>query len=240
MKHAFLQLMRASGAFATFRLANRRKLLIVTYHRFSADRSYASTSATAFAEQVAYLRARYTIVPLSAVERHLKEGHPLPAASVAITIDDGYHDAYEIAFPILRRYTAPATLFAATDFIDRKGWLWTDKVRFMAFGMTANRLSVNVGGSVIEAELNGPISRFDAADRLNAAIKNLPEENKEQAITSISEQVGITLPLSPPADCRPSHGTRCARWPLVASRLDRIRSRIRFFRVLVPSSSRAN
>ena len=86
MKHAFLQLMRASGAFATFRLANRRKLLIVTYHRFSADRSYASTSATAFAEQVAYLRARYTIVPLSAVERYLKEGHPLPVASV------GHHD----------------------------------------------------------------------------------------------------------------------------------------------------
>ncbi len=203
MKHAFLRLLRASGAFATFRLANRRKLLIITYHRFSADRAYASTSATAFAEQLAYLSARYTTVPLSAVERHLNEGDPLPAASVAITIDDGYHDAYEIAFPILRRYAAPATLFAATDFIDQKGWLWPDKVRFMVFDRMADRLSVKVGGSVVEAELDGPVSRFDAADRLSAVLKTLPEETKEQAIISISTQVGITLPTSPPEDCRP-------------------------------------
>jgi len=203
MKHAFLQLMRASGAFATFRLANRRKLLIVTYHRFSADRAYAATSAAMFAEQLAYLRARYTIVPLSAVERYLREGLPLPAASAAITIDDGYHDAYEVAFPILQRYAVPATLFAATDFIDQKSWLWTDKVRFMAFEMTTNRLSADVGGSVVHAELEGPISRFQAADRLNALIKNLPEENKEQVIASIATQVGITLPILPPAHCRP-------------------------------------
>src|SRR4051812_5087767 len=121
MKQTLLRMMQVSGVFATFRRANQHKILILTYHRFSEQPKRGFTHAGALAEQLEYLRGHYTIVSLSAVERHLIDGNPLPAAPAAITIDDGYADAYEIAFPILRRYRAPATLFAATDFIDRKG-----------------------------------------------------------------------------------------------------------------------
>jgi peptidoglycan/xylan/chitin deacetylase (PgdA/CDA1 family) len=36
---------------------------------------------------------------------------------VAITIDDGYRSTYEIAYPILRKYAFPATVFLYTDFV---------------------------------------------------------------------------------------------------------------------------
>jgi peptidoglycan/xylan/chitin deacetylase (PgdA/CDA1 family) len=181
MKQALLRVMRASGLFATFRRANQRKILVVTYHRFSEQPKGGFTHASAFAEQLEYLRAHYTIVPLSAIGRHLIEGEPLPNAPAAITIDDGYRDAYEVAFPILRRHRAPATLFAATDFIDRKGWLWTDKLRY------------------VEARKRSS-SALDAR-RANEELKRLPNAEKDKHIAAIAHEAGVTMPALPPADC---------------------------------------
>jgi peptidoglycan/xylan/chitin deacetylase (PgdA/CDA1 family) len=183
MKQALLRMMRASGVFATFRRANQHKILVLTYHRFSEQPKGGFTHASALAEQLEYLRAHYTIVPLSAIGRHLIDGEPLPSAPAAITIDDGYHDAYDVAFPILRRYRAPATLFAATDFIDRNGWLWTDKLRY------------------VEARKN-PSSALDSR-RANAELKRLPNEAKDRQLAAIAQHAGVTLPALPPADCGP-------------------------------------
>lgn len=43
---------------------------------------------------------------------------PLPARSVVIHLDDGYLDNWVAAFPILKRYGVPATLFVSLDFIE--------------------------------------------------------------------------------------------------------------------------
>lgn len=183
MKQALLRVMRASGLFATFRRANQHRILVLTYHRFSEQPKSGFTDERTFAEQLEYLREHYAIVPLSAVERHLIDGEPLPNAPAAITIDDGYYDAYDIAFPILRRYGAPATLFAATDFIDRNGWIWTDKLRYVA------------------AQRKRPASILDAS-RANAELKRLPNDEKDRRIAAIAKDAGVTLPVLPPADCR--------------------------------------
>jgi peptidoglycan/xylan/chitin deacetylase (PgdA/CDA1 family) len=201
MRQAAAGLLRAAGAFAVFRLANRQKILILTYHRFSIDDVEEMTPASVFAGQLEYVRSHYTIVPLSAVERHLTQGGRLPYLPAAITIDDGYRDAYDVAFPILRRYGVPATLFAVTDFVDRKGWLWTDKLRFVALQTKATRLTARIGGAVIDAALNGPASRQAAATRINLALKSEPDHTKEQVIARISTEAGVAMPVLPPAEC---------------------------------------
>ena len=131
MKQTMLNLMRVTGVFAPFRMANRDKALILTYHRFSHSGHCNTTSARALEEQLDYLTTHYQIVPLSVINSYLTRGEELPAGVVSIAIDDGYRDAYEIAFPILRKYKVPATLFIVTDFVDRRIWLWTDKLRFL-------------------------------------------------------------------------------------------------------------
>jgi peptidoglycan/xylan/chitin deacetylase (PgdA/CDA1 family) len=43
---------------------------------------------------------------------------------VAVTFDDGYRDTQEYAYPILKKYQVPFTVYVATSFADRVGELW--------------------------------------------------------------------------------------------------------------------
>jgi peptidoglycan/xylan/chitin deacetylase (PgdA/CDA1 family) len=202
MKQATLKLMYSFGAFATFRLASRGRTLIVTYHRFSTDECGPATSGRAFEEQLNYLSTHYRVLPLSQIATGLGTGK-LPAASAAITIDDGYHDAYEIAFPILRRLGMPATFFVATGFVERNTWLWTDKLRFLTQLTNSRVIDTVVADRSIRLELNGQASRLAAASNVNSALKRIPDEEKDAAITRIARSLGVDLPAKPPPEFGP-------------------------------------
>ena len=45
------------------------------------------------------------------------EGLKLKKKYVCITMDDGYYSNYELAYPLLEKYQAAASVFAVTDFI---------------------------------------------------------------------------------------------------------------------------
>jgi len=209
IKQASLNLLRVSGAFDLMRLARRRHALILTYHRFSSGGEGAQgwaagdTPAKVFAEQLEYVTKRYNLVPLSRLAESIGRRAGAPARLAAITIDDGYRDAYEIAYPLLRRFGAPATLFVPSDFIDRRAWIWTDKARFLTRRAVSQRLAIKIGGQELRLDLGPPSSRRDAAERVNATLKRLPEEIKEEAIERLARALGVALPRTPPDEFSP-------------------------------------
>ena len=75
---------------------------------------------------VRFISKTYNVLPLSDAARRLRLG-TLPAAAAVITFDDGYADNLEVAWPILERYSTPATFFIATSFLDG-GRMWNDEV----------------------------------------------------------------------------------------------------------------
>ncbi|MFL6213223.1 MAG: polysaccharide deacetylase family protein [Blastocatellia bacterium] len=200
MKQTVLRLMQESGAFTAFRLANRHKALILTYHRFSEDGHDDTTSARTLAEQLEYLSSHYQLVNLTTLMDHLESQYPLPAGLAAITIDDGYRDAYDVALPVLRRYDAPATLFAVTQFVDGEDWLWTDKVQYALLHSKAVRFEGAINHQPFYFELKSHAARRRAAERLKAHLKMVSEARKQSNIATIAELLDVELPQqAPPA-----------------------------------------
>jgi peptidoglycan/xylan/chitin deacetylase (PgdA/CDA1 family) len=92
---------------------------ILCYHRF-ADRCESSLCMTTslFSEQMRYLKENhYGVISMSDLADFLAYRRALPPKSVVINLDDGYRSAYEVAYPILKKYGFTATIFIYTDFI---------------------------------------------------------------------------------------------------------------------------
>lgn len=85
-----------------------------------------TVSPADFEAQVRFLvESGYSVLLASQVEEAVERGEPLPEKSVAITMDDGYRDNFEQAFPILVKYRVPATIFLVTNNFgrpDRLSW----------------------------------------------------------------------------------------------------------------------
>jgi peptidoglycan/xylan/chitin deacetylase (PgdA/CDA1 family) len=195
--------MRVSGAFDLMRLTLRRRALILTYHRFSGGEEEGKTSARQFAEQLEYLGAHYQVVSLARMVELMNRPEPLPPGLAAITIDDGYGDAYHIAYPLLRRHGFPASLFVVTEFTDGTGWIWTDKARYLTQEAAPQGLTAKIEGSELGLELNCSASRRDASVALNSILKRLPDEMKEEAIERLARDLEVMLPDQPPEEFRP-------------------------------------
>ncbi len=75
-----------------------------------------------FAFQMWYLKkAGYNVISLEALGAMAAEGRPIPPYSVALTFDDGFRDFYTCAYPVLKKYGFPATVFCVTGQCGRKG-----------------------------------------------------------------------------------------------------------------------
>lgn len=205
MKNALLNLLQVGGAFAACRWAYRRRALILTYHRFSECEDGARISARAFEEQLEYLSAHYTLVPLSQMAGKLTGRQPIPSRMAAVTIDDGYQDAYDIAFPLLRKYRVPATVFVVSDFVAGRIWLWTDKARYLTERAVGGRQVITIDGQFLELDLSRAATRAAAARKINAALKLLPEQTRDAALARLGCELKVSLPEQPP----PEFGSIC-------------------------------
>ena len=109
---------------------------ILTYHRFRAgDRvtSQLEVSEAAFREQMRYLRQHdYRVIHLSELREFIAGNQQLPKRAVVVSIDDGYRSVYEVAWPIIRQYRIPTTLFVYSDFLNTGGGLTWAQLQEMA------------------------------------------------------------------------------------------------------------
>ena len=76
---------------------------------------------------------RYCLpISLSDAVQGIKDGYKFKPGTVAITFDDGYYDVYKKAYPLLKSYDIPATLFVTTGVIDnQQHYLWWDEVDYL-------------------------------------------------------------------------------------------------------------
>jgi peptidoglycan/xylan/chitin deacetylase (PgdA/CDA1 family) len=87
------------------------------YHAINDRRSVISISTNTFAWQMRWLHEHnFQILSLNEIITYLKNGKSLPSRSLAITFDDGFECVYNNAFPILKKYQFPATIFLVAGY----------------------------------------------------------------------------------------------------------------------------
>ena len=106
--------------------------LVITYHRISdvpCPFDPLVVSSETFEKQIVFLRKHYRILSGLELVYLIQSRDRVPPQSCVITFDDGWRDNYTHAFPILRRYTVPALIFLATDFIDTNKIFWYERLK---------------------------------------------------------------------------------------------------------------
>ncbi len=106
-----------------------RGVVVLAYHQVGAPRAGAvNLSISRFDEQMAYLASHpeaARVVSLDDAVAALAAPAP-PHDLVVITFDDGTADFVEHAVPILAKYSLPATLYLATEFVEQGRSFWDD------------------------------------------------------------------------------------------------------------------
>lgn len=179
--------------------ASPRRLTIVMYHGFTADPNHRGLLNTDglhanlpdFRRQLGFLRDNYTVISLAEALDAFDRGGPLPRNPAVITIDDGYASNYHLAFPVLRELSLPATIFLATNFVDRGEYLWTDRVEY-AIGTARDANLEHWAQAQFGRELpdSGRAALFR---RTKALIKGVRQEERRRLIEDLEARLGTSL-----------------------------------------------
>ncbi|MCU0666581.1 MAG: polysaccharide deacetylase family protein [Candidatus Omnitrophica bacterium] len=93
--------------------------VVLMYHMVypqAESRYKAAIRDVTFAAQMRFLhKHQYKVVTLQALTELIKRKEKIPAKTIAITFDDGYNDNLHYAFPILKKYNFPVTIFIIVD-----------------------------------------------------------------------------------------------------------------------------
>lgn len=91
------------------------RAVILMYHSVAdTPEHFNSIPTEVFARHMEYLAdKRFPVIPLSELAARVRERRELGGA-VVLTFDDGYRNNFTNAFPVLKKYDFPATIFVAT------------------------------------------------------------------------------------------------------------------------------
>ncbi|HVZ21955.1 MAG TPA: polysaccharide deacetylase family protein [Vicinamibacterales bacterium] len=171
------------------RLTSRGQVMILTYHAvvrqplgvpdacFLAEHS--------FIEQLEYLSRRFEFVRLQDVTACLRRG-TIERPMAVLTFDDGYRNNFEVAYPVLRRLDAPATIFLATRFIDSTDMIWSWRLH-RAVTHTSRR---EITWRSERFPLTTIHERQGAARALKRQLKALAHPELERETAALVEQLG--------------------------------------------------
>ena len=173
------------------RIHDRRNpaLTILAYHRvmptdalecYPFDQELISATPGQFDSQMRYVREHLHPVSLKDVIAHIEQGTPFPPNSVAVTFDDGFADTYRYAFPVLRRYHIPATIFVSTGYVESGEPFWFELASYLVYRMPPQTLELRDGIRLPTGDSWS--DRTSSLRRLHSILKDLPNATRLQVL----------------------------------------------------------
>ncbi len=187
-KQTLKKIIEMTGGFATMQFVSRMQPRILMYHRIIDHPHVAGITPEVFEQQMAYVADKYRVVPVDQAIQELMDGEIKPN-TLAITFDDGHFDFYSNAWPILKKYQLPATLYVATDFVGQKQWLWPDLLKYILLENQNNTVTVNGVGEVDICNLGVASAWNQVADFL----LEQPTDQRGKIIADIAKATNVDV-----------------------------------------------
>lgn len=173
--------------------------VILIYHRLGdpeRDIWDIAVSPERFAEQIEALKSVRRVVGLTELVARSRDGRAADPPLAAVTFDDGYHDAFALARPILERLDCPATVFVAAGLVDAPREFWWDELEFI-FLQTPSlppTLPAELSGDGKPTALPDRGSRGGACHGLRRRFRDLAPEAIEARLAALRAWAGVERP----------------------------------------------
>jgi peptidoglycan/xylan/chitin deacetylase (PgdA/CDA1 family) len=170
----------------------RKKAVVLMYHRVLSDsdrnKSFSHdgiiVDRDTFERHIRFLKKAFHVMALDEFNHRIQNNISFDNYSCLITFDDGWKDNYTDAYPVLRKYDLPATIFLPVDYIGTHDPFWQEKLGQRLYWMHQNRDKVS-HDHLKEYHLDG-ISHFND-DQVRRHIKAFISQKKKDSITSIRQ-----------------------------------------------------
>ena len=161
---------------------------ILYYHRVNDDNDpfFPAITTELFERQMQYISRHYSVVSLADLVRHLNDG-PVETV-VAITFDDGYRDNYLGAYPILKKYGLPATIFLTTGSIDSSEPMWFEQLLQALKETPREHVDIEID-LPRRLWLRTPAERLAANGQIFNLLKPLPDADRRNGIRHVLAQL---------------------------------------------------
>lgn len=199
----FVRIAGRLGGYSSARLICKMQPRILMYHRFSQDPKPGYASASVFEAQVKYIKRHYNPMTMAALAQAVFVDGRIPFHAVVLTVDDGYRDFYDIAYPILKRYEVPATFFVTSGFVDDRLWLWPDQVHWLIGTAKTIKREFTIGGVGF---VTGPLTaaaRMAYLKDLTQYLLSISDRKKHDEISKLARYMGAQLPEYAPEGYQP-------------------------------------
>lgn len=165
---------------------------ILMYHYFdpnSLPHDMLNVRPDIFERQMRFFKSHnYNVVPLERLSDLIRDKKKIPPKTVAITMDDGYKNNYIYAFPILKKYNLPATVFLIVDEIGRRQ---NDRLSWEEIKEMSDSGLITFGSHTLGPEPLINIKSFDELRRQIFDSKKVLEERLGRKVDMFSYPEGF-------------------------------------------------
>jgi peptidoglycan/xylan/chitin deacetylase (PgdA/CDA1 family) len=143
-------------------------------------------------EVIGFVRERnYDLLSLGEAAGRLKRGEVGERPFAVFTIDDGYRDNLDYAWPIFRRHACPFTIFIAPAITDGRCELWWRGLEALIADSHAIRAELD--GLKFDLVTETDAQKQAAFERLYWPLRQLPQERQRAWINQLCASHGIDL-----------------------------------------------
>ena len=173
--------------------------IILMYHRivspeerdFLFKNSSVHHDLTSLNNELSFLAKWVNVISMDDLVQHIVERKPFSKPTVVLTFDDGYRDNYDLAFPLLKQYSMPATIYVTTGLTGTSEKIWTDQIEFALLSTESTVLQFPDIFGDQALGISTHYQKCSANIKISKILKKMKDEEKKLLINKLYRSLSL-------------------------------------------------